>query len=62
VQYHLGMTYLALERSDAALTQLQRAVELAGPDDTRPQFVTAREEIAALRAAAAAPEQETESE
>jgi tetratricopeptide (TPR) repeat protein len=51
VQYHLGMTYLALDRSDEALEQLMRAVDLAGPDDTRPQFASAREEIAALQAA-----------
>ncbi len=50
VQYHLGMTYLALERPDAALEQLQRALDLAGPDDTRAQFAAAREEIAALQA------------
>ncbi|MEE4120035.1 MAG: tetratricopeptide repeat protein, partial [Paracoccaceae bacterium] len=51
VQYHLGMTYLALGRQDAALDQLRRAVELAGADDSRPQFDTARSEIAALEAA-----------
>jgi tetratricopeptide (TPR) repeat protein len=51
VQYHLGMTYLALERSGEALTQLQRAVDLAGPDDARPQFAAARREIAALEEA-----------
>jgi hypothetical protein len=34
-------------------TQLQRAVDLAGPDDTRPQFVTARAQLADLQAAAA---------
>jgi tetratricopeptide (TPR) repeat protein len=31
VQYHLGMTYLALGQQDAALDQLRRAVDLAGP-------------------------------
>jgi tetratricopeptide (TPR) repeat protein len=31
VQFHLGMTYLALERADQALEQLRRAVDLAGP-------------------------------
>jgi tetratricopeptide (TPR) repeat protein len=54
VQYHLGMTYLALERDAEALTQLRRAVTLAGPDDPRPQFERARTEIAALEAAAEA--------
>jgi tetratricopeptide (TPR) repeat protein len=53
VQYHLGMTYLALERPEAALERLLRAVDLAGPDDTRPQFVTARAQLADLQAAAA---------
>jgi tetratricopeptide (TPR) repeat protein len=51
VQYHLGMTYLALQRSGEALTHLQHAVDLAGPDDARPQFAAAREQISALRAA-----------
>jgi cellulose synthase operon protein C len=51
VQYHLGMTYLALGRAEEALAQLGRAVALAGPGDTRPQFERAREEIARLEAA-----------
>jgi tetratricopeptide (TPR) repeat protein len=51
VQFHLGMTYLALDRPDQALEQLRRAIELAGPDDRRPQFSLARERIAALEAA-----------
>jgi tetratricopeptide (TPR) repeat protein len=50
VQYHLGMTYLALGRQDAALDQLRRALDLAGPDDSRPQFDVARTEIASLEA------------
>ena len=48
VQYHLGMTYAALERYDEALGQLRRAVDLAGEIDTRPQFDQAREEIERL--------------
>jgi tetratricopeptide (TPR) repeat protein len=48
VQFHLGMTYAALERNEEALEQLQRAVELAGPEETRAQFETARAEIARL--------------
>lgn len=51
VQFHLGMTYLALERSEDALVQLRQAVELAGPDDMRPQFEIARGHIAELEAA-----------
>lgn len=65
VQYHLGMAYLAVGRSVEALDQLRRAVEIAGPDDGRPQFATARTQIAALEAAeqeAAAAEDETEAE
>lgn len=51
VQYHLGMVYLELERSADALEQLQRAVDLAGPDDNRAQFAVARAQIEALEAA-----------
>ena len=51
VQYHLGMTYLALERGEDALARLSRAVDLAGPDDTRAQIIAAQDEIAALQAA-----------
>jgi tetratricopeptide (TPR) repeat protein len=50
VQFHLGMTYAALERNEEALSLLRSAVELAGPEDTRAQFDTAREEIARLEA------------
>ncbi|MEE4118527.1 MAG: tetratricopeptide repeat protein [Paracoccaceae bacterium] len=41
VQYHLGRTYAALERSDDAIRQLERAIELAGADP-RPAFDEAR--------------------
>jgi tetratricopeptide (TPR) repeat protein len=51
VQFHLGMTYLALGRREEALDQLRRAMELAGPDDSRPQFDVARNEITILEAA-----------
>ena len=34
VQFHLGMTYLALERTDEAQTTLSRALDVAGPDST----------------------------
>jgi cellulose synthase operon protein C len=50
VQFHLGMTYAALERPEEALEQFRRAVEIAGPEDTRAQFDTARTEIARLEA------------
>jgi tetratricopeptide (TPR) repeat protein len=56
VQFHLGMTYAALERNEEALTQLRRAVELAGPEDERTQFDTARGEIARLEETGAEPE------
>jgi tetratricopeptide (TPR) repeat protein len=52
VQFHLGMTYAALGREDDALVRLRRALELAGPEDDRPQFETARNEIARLEAGA----------
>ena len=50
VQYHLAMTYQALERNEEALARFRRAVEIAGEADTRPQFVDARSRIAALEA------------
>ena len=46
-QFHLGMTYLALERTEDARRQLTRALELAG-DSPLPQFETARQELAGL--------------
>lgn len=48
VQYHLAQTYLALERPEDALARFQRAVELAGPGDTRPQINEARDMIRTL--------------
>lgn len=50
VQYHLGMTYAALGRFEDALRRLNRAVQLAGPRDPRPQFQAAREEIRRIEA------------
>ncbi len=50
VQFHLGMAYARAERTDDAVRQLQRAIELAGPADTRPQFAEAKAEIARLQA------------
>jgi tetratricopeptide (TPR) repeat protein len=52
VQFHLGMTYLALEREEEALEQLRLAAELAGPGDTRSQFAIARDRISELEAVA----------
>ncbi len=46
---HLGFAYAALERNDDALEQLQRAVDLAGPADTRDRIEAARAEITRLR-------------
>ena len=46
-QFHLGMTYLALNRPEDARRQLTRALELAG-DSKLAQFKTARDTLAAL--------------
>jgi tetratricopeptide (TPR) repeat protein len=59
VQFHLGMTYVGLERDTDALVVLQRALEIAGPEDTREQFETARAEVARIEAA---PQEEVEVE
>jgi tetratricopeptide (TPR) repeat protein len=48
VQYHLGMTYIALNRPEDARPQLERALELAGPDTTLPQMAVARETLDGL--------------
>jgi predicted Zn-dependent protease len=50
VQFHLGMAYARAERTAEAIEQLRKAVDLAGPADTRPQFAEARAEIARLEA------------
>lgn len=49
VQVNLGLNYAALGRNDEALEQLQKAVDLAGPADTRERIQEARAEIARLR-------------
>lgn len=49
VEAHLGFAYAALERNDEALAQLQKAVDLAGPADTRERIEAARAEITRLR-------------
>lgn len=49
VQFHLGMTYLALDRPEDAARLLQAALDLAG-DSPLPQFATAREALDKLAA------------
>ena len=50
-QFHLGMTYAALERPDEAIEALKRALELAPADDERPQFAEARKKLEELEGA-----------
>lgn len=50
VTYHLGKAYAANGQTEDALATLNRAIELAGPDDTRPQFADAAAEIERLQA------------
>jgi tetratricopeptide (TPR) repeat protein len=50
VQFHLAMTYVGLNREADALVVFKRALEIAGPDDTRAQFETARTEIERIEA------------
>jgi predicted Zn-dependent protease len=47
VQYHLGMTYAALERPEDAAAALRRALKIAG-DNPLPQFQIARDTLATL--------------
>ena len=47
VQYHLGMTYLALERTEEARAALERTLELAG-DTPLPEATRAREALEGL--------------
>lgn len=49
VEAHLGFAYAALSRDTEALEQLQRAVDIAGPADTRTRIELARAEITRLR-------------
>lgn len=49
VQYHLGQVYLTLGRSEEALDQFRRAVDVAGPADTRRQMADAKAQIQALQ-------------
>ncbi|MEM8633345.1 MAG: tetratricopeptide repeat protein [Pseudomonadota bacterium] len=48
-QYHLGMTYAALERPEEARDALMRALEIAGPDSALPQMQTAQETLDSLQ-------------
>ncbi len=45
VQFHLASVYEALGQNDEALVSFQRAVELAGENDPRPQIGLAKEAI-----------------
>lgn len=49
VQFHYGMLLSAAGDRDAAIAQLTLALELAGEDDTRAQFDTARAELEQLQ-------------
>lgn len=51
-QFHLGMTYVGLNRTDEARATLKRALEIAG-DSKLPQFQLARDTLAKLDAAPA---------
>lgn len=50
VQFHLGMTYFALERNEDAHDALSRALEIAGDAQLR-QFIRAREVLLEIEAA-----------
>ncbi|TCM78982.1 tetratricopeptide repeat protein [Rhodovulum steppense] len=56
VQYHLAQAYLALGRQDEALDQFRKAVEIAGPGDSRAQIEEARRQMHALQASGSASE------
>jgi hypothetical protein len=47
VQYHLGMTYLALERPEEARAALERTIDLAG-DRPLPEADRARDALQGL--------------
>jgi len=49
VQYHYAQVLLALERTEEAIAQLQKTLNVAGPIDTRPQMEAAREQLKNLQ-------------
>lgn len=48
VQFHLGMAYSAAERTESAIEQLEKAIELYGGAETEPNVTKARAEIARI--------------
>ncbi|MGC9418483.1 MAG: tetratricopeptide repeat protein, partial [Rhodovulum sp.] len=60
VQYHLGQAYIALDQPQDALEQFRKAVEIAGPADTRPQIEDARVLVQSLQDAAPAENRDEE--
>ena len=50
VQYHLAQVYVALERTEEALAQYRKAIDVAGPADQRDQIVNARARVAEMQA------------
>jgi tetratricopeptide (TPR) repeat protein len=50
VQFHLGMTYAALERWDEARAALERAVAVAGPDGDAAHLAEARRQLDVIAA------------
>lgn len=48
VQYHYAQALLALERTDEAIAQLTKTLNVAGVIDTRPQIEQAREQLKEL--------------
>lgn len=51
-QYHLGMVYEALSRPKDAIAQFEKAVALAGPDNTSAAIADARTRLETLKAGA----------
>ena len=49
VQFHLGMTYVALERKEEAIAAMTRALEIAGDDSVLPQMDIARDTLKTLQ-------------
>ena len=48
VQYHLGMTYQALERTEDAKAQFEKVLDLADPDSPLPQVERARQALTGM--------------